>query len=170
MIVSGPGVEGRGIVDERPAELVDVVPTLLQAAGVEIPETLPGVSLLSDFTRVGSFAEMHGRGYEEDQRAPAVMWRAGGWKLILHLPGKLGEACHHYDTIPGELYDLADDPLEMNNRYADAACAGVRERMTAQVLMHVMSSLGKYPHAPARTRIRVTGPETKPDASMWPIQ
>ena len=170
LIVAGPGVERRGVVDARPAELVDVVPTLLEAAGVDIPETLPGVSLLSDFSRAGSFAEMHGRGYEEYQRAPAVMWRTADWKLTLHLPGRLGEASQRCDRLSGELYSLADDPLELKNRYADPACAATRERLTAQALMHVMSSLGRYPYEPARTRIRVTGPETKPDGSMWEAQ
>lgn len=168
MIVAGPGVARRGAVDTRPVELVDVVPTLLDAAGVAIPEALPGVSLLGDFTRVGAFAEMHGRGYEEYQRAPAVMWRTAEWKLILHLPGRLGEAFSHVDQLAGELYGLTDDPRELNNRYDDPACAAIRERLTAQALMHVISALGRYPAGPARARIRVTGPETKPDGSIWP--
>jgi arylsulfatase A-like enzyme len=170
MIISGYGVTKKGVVDNRPTELVDVVPTLLQVAGVEIPEILPGVSLLSDFSRIGSFAEMHGRGYEEYQRAPAVMWRTNTWKLILYLPGKLGDAHHHYDQLNGELYNLIDDPLELNNRFADAACATIRESLTAQALMHVMSSLGRYPTEVARTKIKITGPETKPDGSIWPTK
>ncbi|HOX06097.1 MAG TPA: sulfatase-like hydrolase/transferase [Planctomycetota bacterium] len=168
LIVAGPGVASPGMVDERPAELVDVVPTLLDAAGLEIPDALPGLSLLSDAVRPGSFAEMHGRGYEEYQRAPAVMYRTAEWKLILHLPGRLGEALPAAGRISGELYRLADDPLELNNCYADAACAQVRERLTAQALMHLMCSVGRFPSAPSRARVRVTGPETKPDRSIWP--
>ena len=167
MIVAGPGVVRRGAVDDRPAELVDVMPTLLDVSGTEIPEILPGFSLLSDFARAGSFAEFHGRGYEEYQRAPAVMWRTADWKLILHLPGRLGEALQQYDRLSGELYHLADDPYELRNLYPDPACAAVRGRMTAELLMHVMCSLGRYPAAPARTRINITGPETKPDRGKW---
>ena len=167
MIVAGPGVGRRGVVDDRPVELVDVMPTLLDVAGMEIPEILPGFSLLSDFTRAGSFAEFHGRGYEEYQRAPAVMWRTPEWKLILFLPGRLGESFQRYDLLAGELYHLTDDPLELNNLYCDAACRDIRERMTAQALMHVMCAVGRYPSAPARARIRVTGPETKPDRGAW---
>ena len=167
LVVAGPGVDRGGMVDGRPAELVDVVPTLLDAAGVEVPEELPGLSLLSDVVRPGSFAEMHGRGYEEYQRAPAVMYRTGEWKLILHLPGRLGEARPEAGSISGELYRLADDPLELRNLYADAACAQVRERLTAQALMHVMCSVGRFPSGPSRARVRVTGAETKPDRSMW---
>lgn len=167
MIISGQGVAKKGVVDPRPTELIDVVPTFLQVAGVEIPGYLPGISLLSDFIRSGSFAEMHGRGYEEYQRAPAIMWRTNTWKLILYMPGKLGEACHRYDQLNGELYSLVEDPLELNNRYADASCAQIREQLTAHALMHVMSSLGRYPSEPARPKITIEGPETKPDSSIW---
>lgn len=170
MIISGYGVSKKGVVDNRPTELVDVVPTLLHVAGEEIPETLPGVSLLSDFKRIGSFAEMHGRGYEEYQRAPAVMWRTNSWKLILYLPGKLGDVHHQYDLLNGELYHLEKDPLELNNRYSDSSCATIRECLTAQALMHLMSSLGRYPTEAARTKIKITGPETKPDGSIWPTK
>ena len=146
---------------------MDVLPTLLDVAGAAIPESLPGFSLLSDFTRAGSFAEFHGRGYEEYQRAPAVMWRTDEWKLILHLPGKLGEAFQHYDRLAGELYHLPQDPLELHNLYAEPAHAAIRERLTAEALMHVMCALGKYPSQVARTKIRITGPETKPDRGKW---
>ena len=167
MLVAGPGVSRLGIVDERPAELVDVVPTLLDAAGAEIPEVLPGVSLLSDFNRGGTFAEFHGRGYEEYQRAPAIMWRTNDMKLILYMTGRLWDACHEYEKLSGELYNLAEDPLELKNLYDDKDYSEVRERMTAEVLMHVMCCSGKYPYQPARTSIRVTGPETKPDRGKW---
>jgi arylsulfatase A-like enzyme len=167
MILAGPGADRRGIVDARPVELVDVMPTLLGVADAEVPETLPGFSLLSDVSRIGSFAEMHGRGYEEYQRAPAVMWRTANWKLILHMPGRLGEAFHHYDRLSGELYHLAQDPLELQNLYADPTYSAIRERMTAEVLMHVMCSVGRYPSAPARTKTCITGPETRPDRSIW---
>jgi len=170
LIVAGPGVARRGAVDGRPAELVDVLPTILQAAGLDIPEELPGISLLSDEVRPGSFAEMHGRGYEEYQRAPAIMYRTAEWKLILHLPGRLGEAVPSADRISGELYRLSDDPLELRNLYDEGEWRDVRERLTAQALMHIMCAAGRFPRAPARARIRLTGPETKPDRSLWEEQ
>ena len=167
MIIAGPGLDRHGSIDNRPVELVDVVPTLLDVARVDIPDALPGFSLLSDFSRTASFAEFHGRGYEEYQRAPAAMWRTEDWKLILFMPGRLWDAYHKYDELSGELYNLTDDPLELNNLFSVPAFAEIRERMTAEMLMHLMCSLGKYPSEPARTKIRVTGPETKPDRGKW---
>lgn len=167
LILAGAHVAARGAVDERPAELVDIVPTLLAAAGAELPDYLPGMNLLSDFRRSGAFAEMHGRGYEEYQRAPAVMWRTPEWKLILALPGRLGDIQGDYGRIDGELYRLATDPQELNNLFADPACAVIRERMTAQALMHAMGCLGRFPGGPSRARVRIAGPETQPDSSRW---
>ena len=167
LVIAGPRVDRHGVVDERPAELVDVVPTLLDAAGEEIPDALPGFSLLSDFSRDGSFCEMHGRGYEEYQRAPAVMLRNREWKLILYISGPLGAVGGRTDRFQGELYHLAEDPLELHDRYDDPACAEIRGRMTTQLLTHVMCALGRFPAGPARTEIKVTGPETRPDSSVW---
>ncbi len=169
LILAGPGVASQavGTVDERPTELVDIVPTLLDAAGEDLPDVLPGFSLLSDFSRSASFAEMHGRGYEEYQRAPSVMLRNKDWKLILNMPGPLGAVGGSYDRIKGELYHLAEDPLELQNRFDDPDAVQIREQMTAHVLMHVMCALGRFPAGPARAGIKVAGPETKPDNSVW---
>ncbi len=154
MILAGPGVPRSTTPDDRLVELVDAMPTLLAAAGEEIPDILPGLNLLSGASRSGAFAEMHGGGYEDCQQAPAVMWRTADWKLILHLPGRLGDIHGRYDAIAGELYDLSADALERNNRYDDPACAPMRERMTAQALLHVMSSLGRFPAGVSRAKIR----------------
>jgi len=167
MILAGPGVGRAGETDRRHAELVDVLPTLLEVAGVEPSDQLAGVSLLSGATRNGSFAEMHGRGYEQYQQAPAVMYRTHEWKLILSQPGHLGEALGRFDLARGELYNLRDDPLELTNLYADPRAAEARESLTRMLMMHVMSALGRFPFAPSRAAIRVTGPVRKPDASLW---
>jgi arylsulfatase A-like enzyme len=166
-IMAGPAVDREGAVDSRHVELVDVLPTMLDAAGLDIPEFLPGVSLLSDFKRMGSFAEMHGRGYEEYQQAPAVMFRTGEWKIILSLPAELGTSHLNYESIRGELFNLKDDPVELVNRYDDPDCLAVRDKLTREALMHIMSCLGRYPGGPSRAKIRVTGPATKPDGSIW---
>ena len=88
MILAGSGVpeELHGTTDDRHAELVDVLPTLLSAAGEATPLEFPSVSLLSDPVRAAGFAEMHGMGYEPDQRVPAYMWRTRDWKLVSYLP------------------------------------------------------------------------------------
>jgi arylsulfatase A-like enzyme len=113
-----------GTVDERPAELVDVLPTIAKVAGVSLPGSLPGLNLLGDDQHAASFCEFH------DADGPAWMWRTPEWKLILftdrrRTPGQ--------EQIRGELYDLKNDPHEWCNLYADTAHAAIREQLKAQL-------------------------------------
>ena len=151
MLIAGPGVDGehRGGVDARPAELVDVMPTLLDVAQVPMPDVLPGHSLLRPSTRPGAFAEMHGVGCEPIQHAPAYMWRTPEWKLILSLPDGVPDAVARPANISGELYHLAVDPIETRNLYDDPQHHAVRQRLTAELLMHLAVQWAKYPRCVA---------------------
>ncbi len=150
IILAGSVVEAgrRGTVDSRPAELIDILPTLLDAAGIEQPPTLPGLSLLGSATREGSFCEMHGSGYEIAEtdlgknwlsgtfvlQAPTLMWRTPEWKLILHTPGPASSVLDNQTECLGELYDLRNDPMEWTNRYNDPNCEAIREALTHRLL------------------------------------
>jgi arylsulfatase A-like enzyme len=154
LIVSGTSVpaDRRGTTDHRPAELVDVLPTILDVAGEPVIPELPGRSLFSAPCRTGTFTEMHG-GYEDVQKAPAYAWRTGNWKLILYLDGTTADALTRTDEAKGELYHLAEDPHEWNNLFDDPAAASKREELTRQLLMHVASAFAKYPRQTARSRL-----------------
>ncbi|HAP77054.1 MAG TPA: sulfatase, partial [Acidimicrobiaceae bacterium] len=43
-----------------------------------------------------------------------------GWVCTAYLPG------YTHDGTEGELYSLADDPLQQTNRWDDPACAALR--------------------------------------------
>ena len=122
VIVSGSGRSiGRepGTVDHRPAELVDVMPTLLAAAGITPARELPGLDLLGKERHAGSFAALH-----EREGEAAFMWRTAEAKLILVFQRK--DAARDYaaeDIIGGEYYDLVEDPREWDDRYGDPAVA-----------------------------------------------
>ena len=139
MILSGSCVpaERRGTVDERPAELVDIVPTLAKAAGLPRNPQLPGLDLLGERQRQGAFCEFHAKSTDGVHTAPALMWRTKEWKLILYMPGTIDDAIERTGQFRGELYHLAEDPLEWRNLYEDDRHAALRERMTAELLMHL---------------------------------
>lgn len=139
LMVAGAGVPAgaRGTRDGRASELVDVVPTLLAAAGLEVPAALPGENLLAESARKGGFGEMHGNGSDPVLRAPAYAWRTAEWKLILYYDSDIEEARRAPASVRGELYDLKRDPGEWVNRYEDERVAAVRERMTRELLMHL---------------------------------
>jgi arylsulfatase A-like enzyme len=133
LIVAGSAVPGRlhGTLDERPAGLVDIYPTLTRAAGTSMQLASPGLDLLDNNLHSGSFSEYH------DSGAPAYMWRTAKWKLILFLDKPLADASLDPSPAGGELYNLEQDPHEWDNRYEDPGAAGVREQMKTTLLMHL---------------------------------
>ena len=141
LILSGTVVPKalRGTVDTRPAELVDIIPTIMTAAGVKIESGLPGLNLLEDRHRIGTFCECHEAG------APAYMWRKQNWKLILFFDRPLAEARLTVDQVKGELYDLQNDPNEWYNLYNNSQHAEIREKMKTELLMHLACTWDGFP-------------------------
>jgi arylsulfatase A-like enzyme len=126
----------RGSRDERPAELVDVLPTIARVAGAPLPAGLPGLDLLGAKQHAASFCEFH------DADGPAYMWRTPDWKLILftdrcQTPGS--------EQLRGELYDLKSDPHEWHNLYADTTRGEIREQLKTQLLAHLMAVHARWP-------------------------
>lgn len=106
--------------------LVDVVATLLDAAGVEPVAPLDGESLLplargeaADWKNE-AFAEYLAHGVAR----PMAMLRRGRYKLNYSLDD------------PPELYDLATDPGEFHDLAGDLGHAPVREELRARLLAH----------------------------------
>ena len=102
LLWGGPIAPGR---DERPARHVDLLPTLLDAADVRVPEGLSGISLLAE-------GEHPDHSYFEALSANLDF----GWAP---LRGVLAGGEKFIDLPLAELYDLADDPAESTNLFAD---------------------------------------------------
>ena len=112
LVVHWPaGIDRRGELEHQPAQLVDVMATFLDVAGVEYPEEyaghaiqpLEGVSLAPAFA--GETIEREAL-YWEHEGNRAI--RVGNWKLVAR--GKDG---------PWELYDLKYDRTERLNLATD---------------------------------------------------
>ena len=117
LIIRSPGDRPRTVGDA--VELVDLCPTLLESAGLEIAPEIQGHSL------AGSLAggEAPPRDYVFAESGAVKMLRGRRYKLV------------HYPGQPyGELYDIAVDPNEIHNRYDDARYREVRERLTRDLL------------------------------------
>ncbi|WKL00679.1 hypothetical protein Q0F98_27275 [Paenibacillus amylolyticus] len=81
--------------------MVDLVPTLTRAAGLQANPMLPGVDLLGDLRHRGTFCEFHGKGVTAPHSAPAYMWRTTEWKLILYLEGSVAESASRVHETKG---------------------------------------------------------------------
>lgn len=99
MIAYWPGKTPKGQWTDHVGHLIDFTPTLLELAGRDIPDTLPGHSLVPVL-----------KGEAINASRP-LYWRFGGdairdqnWKAVRS--GKQGQ---------WQLYDLATDPAEQNN-------------------------------------------------------
>jgi arylsulfatase len=96
-------------VDAQPVELQDILPTMLEAAGVEIPSTVTGRSLLS--TARGGESVVREELLCEQNRGDATGWQCltnGREKFIWF---------HH--TGAEQYFDLENDPGETRNLAAD---------------------------------------------------
>ncbi|MFF0728584.1 sulfatase [Streptomyces sp. NPDC004134] len=118
-VVEWPAVVPAGVTYRQPTSLVDVLPTLLEAAGVE-PDpdrTIDGRSILRALA-TGRRMDRGDLFYYDDQRTPSVgncnAVRRGDWKLhVRRVPGPYftGRAFSPTEELP-QLFDLARDPGE----------------------------------------------------------
>jgi choline-sulfatase len=122
LLMRGPGVP-QAHVCRTATSLVDIAPTVLDAAGVPGPASLTGVSLRAiaaqpdDLDRVG-FSEYHGVG---SPSAGYAIWH-GRW------------AYHHYVGYPPELFDREADPDQLHDLAGDPAHAATCARLHALLL------------------------------------
>jgi uncharacterized sulfatase len=119
LIFAGRGVPTQGGVSPRNVELVDLYPTIADLSGLPLDPEADGVSLrpLLNDPRAAwdrpAYTEMVNFGF----RGQSV--RTGKWRFSIWNRGQQGL----------ELYDIINDPDEMNNRAGDPRLAGVLEDM-----------------------------------------
>lgn len=112
--IQGPGFFGGGRV-EGLVSLVDIPPTLLDAAGLPVPETMQGRSILPALRggATDGFDDVFVQ-ISESQVGRAIRTRR--WKYSIAAPGKDGRKESGSDQYEEEfLYDLVADPYELTN-------------------------------------------------------
>ena len=119
LLMSGPGIAPRGVSEDLVTNL-DLAPTALGMAGLKRPGGLQGARMFSDpvdpglIDRKGVLLQHYGLHDPLFQRA----WISGDWKLVIQEDGF------------AELYDLKEDPHELNNL---AGCSKHLSQMAAMV-------------------------------------
>ena len=133
----GPGFDGGGRIQQL-VSLVDLPPTLLDAAGLPVPEEMQGRSIVPLLH--GNAAEWPEEVFiqiSESQVGRAV--RTHRWKYSVVAPDKEGwrdPAADHY--IEEYLYDLEADPYELTNLLGyeshQKVAAVMRERLIRRMV------------------------------------
>ncbi|MCZ6634522.1 MAG: sulfatase-like hydrolase/transferase [bacterium] len=136
LIVSWPGQVPCGVTDESMANLIDIVPTVLQLQGLDIPASMHGAPLptVTDADpRDAAFSEYGAGGrlfrisdleklpkpYGRSAMGKTLQWReAEGRRKMVRTP----EWKYVHDPMgdKDELYDLVNDPWELANVANDA--------------------------------------------------
>jgi uncharacterized sulfatase len=123
---------------------IDIMPTILAAAGARVPPDLPGLNLLENLEtgapirREKIFGEnfAHNIADIEDPEASLTFrWViAGKWKLLLTYDGEVVRTSKDWDSRTGtepQLFDLAADPHE--NRNLAASHSQVVARLAQEI-------------------------------------
>ncbi len=125
LIVWSPGRFDAGKIVPSLVQQMDLGPAILELAGCEVPETLEAESLLPSLTN----AEFTGRDYVFAEQAKdniltdaefMTMVRNHDWKLV-----------HFLDEPHGQLFDLKNDPAEVNNLWNDTAHDAKKQELLA---------------------------------------
>jgi choline-sulfatase len=137
LIVAAPGLPA-GMRVETPVRTVDIVPTILEMAGVE-PLHGPGIdgvslvpvvdgreasaplSAYSDSVNMLSYTMLGGiRDEKDDMYFAIVEWP---WKYVLHRLRPAESELFHLEDDPGELHNLIDERQEVAERLREYLAA-----------------------------------------------
>jgi Flp pilus assembly protein TadD len=142
LIIRVPAIPRSGIVSD-PVSLVDLMPTILDALGVDVPSQVQGRSLISAMkgdavpaASGGHMAEGRERVLYAETYLPRLHFN---WS---ELRGSENARYHFIDAPRPELYDLANDPGEIHNLFSDKKA--VSDEMRAKLARMVRDySAGK---------------------------
>lgn len=137
MVITGGAFKG-GKTDERLVSLIDLPPTLLSLAGIEIPTHYKGNDLSDDTERDCVFMQI-----SESQVGRAI--RTKEYKYSVRAL-KSGEMCHSAKVyFEDYMYDLKKDPYEKNNLVMDKKYAKTRAMLRKMLIREMMNAGEKKP-------------------------
>ncbi len=126
LMIRWPGTAKAGEVRGELVSTIDILPTVLAAAGVSVPPEVEGRSLTALWGGASTpwreflFTEM--TFHQPNQFAPQRTVRDGRYKLLLNLAPRA-------DQAQVELFDLRNDPEESRNLADDQGLSSTRSRL-----------------------------------------
>lgn len=126
-------------------QLIDIAPTILEAANLPVPPDFEARSLWGALEDRAGYAPRDtvysevARDHVQTGAELIVMRRSRDWKIVVYL-----------DDEEGELYDLRKDPGESHNLWNDPANREMRDRMIAETLRWSVGGSLKASRRPGR--------------------
>jgi arylsulfatase len=140
MILRWPGKYKAGLRSDAFVEMVDLAPTLLEAAGLPIPAGVQGRSLTPLLTgqttrhRDSIYCEYFDSFSLYEPPPMAVCVRTEGHKIV------------YYQKLEiGELYDLEKDPTETYNLWDSSSAHSLREEMMHTLVARMVDTVDPIP-------------------------
>ncbi|MBM3213033.1 arylsulfatase, partial [Candidatus Poribacteria bacterium] len=143
MVISGPGFKDKVIIDEL-VSLIDLPPTIVTAAGLEVPSSMRGRPLqrLVDGTASDWPQEVFLQ-ISESHCGRAI--RTKKWKYSVRAPEKKGSDPDSEIYVEDYLYDLENDPHERNNLVSDPGYKNIRNQFSELLKKRMVQTGEKEP-------------------------
>lgn len=142
LIIKGGGFEA-GRVEKRLSSLIDLPPTMLSMAGIDIPENYMGVDLTMQINAPDKKRDCVFMQISESQCGRAI--RTDRFKYAVRDLSPVGYA-HHSSKVYFEdyLYDLQNDPIEKHNLVKNPKYSKIRQELK-YLLLEQMKNAGEEP-------------------------
>jgi arylsulfatase A-like enzyme len=140
LMIRWPGQWKAGLRSDALVEMTDIAPTLLDAAGIPLPQGIQGRSLApllrGEVTahRDSVYMEYYDSSQLFDPPPMATSVRTRERKLTVY---------HSLKT--GELYDLEKDPGDFRNLWGDPNARGIREEMMFTLVNRMADTVDPLP-------------------------
>lgn len=140
LIIRGGPFQG-GKKEDRLVSLIDLPPTMLDLAGIPIPKSYMGHSLVRELTGEEPERDCVFIQISESQCGRAI--RTKQYKYSVRTLSPTGYTIHRSPVyFEDYLYDLTKDPIEKNNLIKDRSYAFVRQKMK-KLLLREMERAGE---------------------------
>jgi arylsulfatase len=117
LIVSGPGVKGKGVIEKAFSHVMDIAPTFLEIAGATYPDTFEGRKVVPQRGK-SMLPVLTGKSDSVRAGDDPVGWEMMGWRAVRMGRWKITWIDRPFGTSGWQLFDLAGDPGETRDLHA----------------------------------------------------
>ncbi|MDR9827460.1 sulfatase-like hydrolase/transferase [Vibrio sp. FNV 38] len=142
-VIYDPRAKAGQVIDDH-ASIIDVVPTLLKAAGIKVPSYMQGQPLQELYIDNAKKENVSFIQISESQVGRAI--RTEEWTYSVSAPNQGGLLTKDSDVYQEEfLYNLSEDPNQLENLIGNSDLKGVKATLKKQLVDEIYRIEGKRP-------------------------